>query len=151
MPRSRARSGMSSSSPAARHSRRVRLHARSRLGIPRGSSIVANTPSQATEPPHRVVMKRNPQRFGFSSRALAAGMVLAVAGLRPAWSDPADIFTTAAPLVDAGPPKAEPTPAGDSSVSANGSLQYSYAIDVPEGRRGMQPHLALNYSSEAPI
>jgi hypothetical protein len=74
------------------------------------------------------------------------------ASLNPAWGDPGDIFTTSAPVIGAEAPKATPLAAGDSSVSEQtGAFQYSYPIKVPPGRHGMQPHLALSYSSQAPI
>lgn len=33
------------------------------------------------------------------------------------------------------------------NVTPNGTFEYSIPIDVPDGRAGMQPHLALSYSS----
>jgi hypothetical protein len=67
-------------------------------------------------------------------------------------SEPGDIFTLGAPVIGSPPPKATPIADGDASVSTQtGALQYSYPIAVPHGRGGMQPHLALSYSSQAPI
>lgn len=43
-------------------------------------------------------------------------------------------------------------PSGSSKVaSRTGAFEYSYVIEVPPGRLGMQPSLALNYSSQNPI
>lgn len=92
------------------------------------------------------------RRLPVACRALATAMALAVVtAARPALSNPADIFETAAPVIDSSPPPVTPSDTGESSVSANGSLEYSYPIKVPPGRHGMQPHIALHYSSQAPI
>ena len=76
----------------------------------------------------------------------------AVSSLRPALGSPGDIFSTTAPVMGSDPPKADALQDGDESVSTQtGAMQYSYAIKVPPGRQGAQPHLALSYSSQAPI
>src|SRR5687767_12720297 len=36
---------------------------------------------------------------------------------------------------------------GDFAIDRNGAATYGLAIDVPPGRAGMQPHLALSYNS----
>ncbi|MBM0256066.1 VCBS repeat-containing protein [Micromonospora sp. 4G55] len=41
------------------------------------------------------------------------------------------------------------TLAGSGNVSPKGDYSYVLPLDVPAGRRGMQPHLALSYSSSA--
>ena len=87
-----------------------------------------------------------------SARTLAA--TLAVATLwttSPAHGDPADIFSVRAPAIGSAPPKASDIRSGDASVSATGALQFSYPIVVPPGRNGMQPSIALSYSSQGPI
>ncbi|MGJ0492828.1 toxin TcdB middle/N-terminal domain-containing protein [Methylobacter sp.] len=67
-------------------------------------------------------------------------------------SAPGDIFSIPAPVIGSDPPKASDIKDGDASVSTQtGALQYSYPIQVPPGRHGMVPHLALSYSSQAPI
>jgi hypothetical protein len=78
-------------------------------------------------------------------------LVMSIYGSR-AQADPADIFQIGAPAIGTDPPKAASITDGDASVSSQtGALQYGYPIHVPPGRRGMQPHLALGYSSQAPI
>src|SRR4051812_46045967 len=93
------------------------------------------------------------RRWSRSVRALCAGIALITfASLNSAQGDPGDIFTVSAPVIGAEAPKATPLSAGDASVSEQtGSFQYSYSIKVPPGRHGMQPHLTLSYSSQAPI
>jgi hypothetical protein len=83
-----------------------------------------------------------------------AGKLLAVASagllaVSPALSAPADITESPAPMMGSDPPKAEALREGDASVSTQtGALQYSYPIAVPPGRGGMEPKLALSYSSQ---
>jgi RHS repeat-associated protein len=95
------------------------------------------------------------RRLSSRTRALAAAMALVAAvSTRPVSGAPADIFTqsVAAPAAGGDPPKRTEIKSGDASVSTQtGNLTYSYPIDVPPGRQGAAPKLALTYSSTAPI
>ena len=84
-------------------------------------------------------------------RVLAA--VSIIAAVTPSFGSPGDVFETAVPVLNGGdPPKVRDIKDGDASVSTQtGALQYSYPIEVPPGRLGIEPHLALSYSSQAPI
>jgi RHS repeat-associated protein len=78
--------------------------------------------------------------------------LVTLCAIGPAYGTPGDIFSTSAPVVGSDPPKETALQAGDSSVSTQtGAFTYNYPIAVPPGRNGMQPHLALSYSSQAPI
>lgn len=89
------------------------------------------------------------------SRGLATLLTISlVATLRPRATQaaPGDIFQTAAPAISDSPPAAAGINDGDSGVSTStGAFTYSYPIKVPPGRRGMQPSISLQYSSQAPI
>ncbi|MBK7193764.1 MAG: VCBS repeat-containing protein [Myxococcales bacterium] len=80
--------------------------------------------------------------------ATLAGVAIAVAPL--ARAAPRDPFARALPTSDT--QAVERRAGGVGSVAATqGSASYSYAIEVPPGRRGMAPALALGYASTAPL
>lgn len=87
------------------------------------------------------------------TRGIAALLaVMTVLRLSPARASVGDIFSAPAPVIGADPPKSADVKDGDTSVSSQtGAFTYSYAISVPPGRQGMVPHLALTYSSQAPV
>lgn len=85
-----------------------------------------------------------------AARLLAATLVVGV--VRLGHAAPTDVLNTPAPVLGADPPKAQALKEGDASVATQtGALDYSYPISVPPGRLGNEPHLALSYSSQAPL
>src|SRR3569832_2750320 len=99
--------------------------------------------SRSARPVHRSAFARG-----------LAGLLAAVALLQfgSARSAPGDICSSPAPVIGAESPKAAELRQGDVAGSTQtGALAYSYSIQVPPGRNGMVPRLALSYSSQAPI
>ena len=90
-------------------------------------------------------------RIAFA-RGIAALLATATVLGGRSFAAPADVFSSPAPVIGSDPPKAAELKTGDASVSTQtGQLSYAYPIQLPPGRAGMVPHVALNYSSQAPI
>lgn len=86
-------------------------------------------------------------------RSISAVLLLALAvGLPFAAADPRDPFTMALPSRDTKPPEGIAAKQETHSVvEQQGTASHSIPIEVPPGRLGMQPHLALAYSSGGPL
>lgn len=80
---------------------------------------------------------------------LAAGVALAVLPAVP--SGAADDRGNLDALAAARSPTAASLPGGSGGTSASGDFTYRYPIEVPPGRKGRQPSLALAYDSSAPV
>ncbi len=95
---------------------------------------------------------RSPWRRAFARGTASLLAVMTLFTMRPALGAPADVFQNPAPVIGADPPKAADIRVGDATVATQtGALQYSYPIQVPPGRSGAAPKLALSYSSQAPV
>lgn len=96
-----------------------------------------------------VTTHRRARRLGVRLLAL---LLASTAFTQQAVSAPGEIFETAAPVIGAEAPKSKDVKDGDNSVSTQtGALQYSYPVQVPAGRNGAAPSLALSYSSQSGV
>jgi hypothetical protein len=82
---------------------------------------------------------------------LAAAGALAL-GVSPALAVPSDPFTGVTSRFDEPPQQGTSMNLGDWGVAEQqGAATYTLRLAVPPGRLGMEPHLALRYSSRSPL
>lgn len=91
-----------------------------------------------------------PKKFMYG--LVAGWLVLFLLGVSSVLAEPSDPFTGASPSFDAAPEEPENYNVGDWGVAERrGAATYTFPIDVPPGRNGMAPSLALRYSSHSPL
>jgi RHS repeat-associated protein len=97
-------------------------------------------------------MRTTTKTTNITRRLTAVALIsISVAG-RGASAGPADITISVAPALGTDAPAGAAIKGNNAAVSSQtGALQYSFPITVAPGRNGVQPNLALSYSSQAPI
>src|SRR5439155_5185062 len=89
-------------------------------------------------------------------RSQAAPVVIAALSLfaltRSGVAAPTDPFSGGQPTYDKDAPKSAATTSGEYGVDAtHGAVTYTFPIVVPPGRKGLEPSLSLNYSSQGTL
>ncbi len=87
------------------------------------------------------------------TRVVRLASILAVLGsIEPSHGSPGGVFDVEVPVLGGDAPIKRDIKDGDASVSTQtGSLSYSFPIEVPPGRLGIQPTISLTYSSQSPL